>query len=361
MSFHEIINFNSEASCLSHDRWLAALVGGKNSELCCWLSLYVQEKNPICLGLMGVTILDVLALNPEAIELINNNPGIFKLALRPYSHCLLSTFPDDFVQRQIEVGYQIVRSVFSSKIDCFLPPEFSMSVAVLNACVDLDIFHVFFSGQRLSSPTHENLSTEFKDRIIFFDHCDESYFREFLKVSQRFSDFSILPTSQNFWRDGESFLLVPNGIQREKFALDRRGQQFTAYKEFPNPADYKKKNFYYPKANVSTWHGSGTADNFHKKIVDLWHSGQSTDLLYFSFLSYISGSDILASLEKRDVTVLIKDDKNEWDHIIKRQDKFQKADFILNALINGEDPSKCCDQEIFDLLLERSKMLSKIL
>ncbi len=70
----DIVNFNADASCLSAQRWLEALRGGAESELCAWLGGYVETKSRVTLGFIGGTLADIAILNHEAVDLINAHP-----------------------------------------------------------------------------------------------------------------------------------------------------------------------------------------------------------------------------------------------------------------------------------------------
>ena len=50
----DIVNFNSDASCLPSEDWLQAMQGGHDSALCQWLDAYIERRRPVVLGIAAV-------------------------------------------------------------------------------------------------------------------------------------------------------------------------------------------------------------------------------------------------------------------------------------------------------------------
>ena len=234
--FVDLVNFNADASCLSSDRWLAALDGRENSEFCRWLRLYVDYNKPVALGLTGATVADLATHNPEAITLINRHPRVFELVARPFSHDIALTRSRQGFLLNLDLGLTIHRLYFHALTPFFLPPEFMLGSEQVALLAEQGLLGVFVNSQRLAPgmrervptfpyqvrgvrginlrcvPVRGNLTQLYLDALHNYD--SGPWRRAILE------DPSEVVVS---WRDGESPFLVPDGVSREDWWLQHEG------------------------------------------------------------------------------------------------------------------------------------------
>src|SRR5262245_34947643 len=108
----DIVNFNADASCLASARWLQALEGKKESELCLWLSAYIQNNKKTSLGFTGATLADIIEFNPEALDLIRRHPELFEIILRPFAHDIGLLRSIEGFRLNFDLGAQICADTF---------------------------------------------------------------------------------------------------------------------------------------------------------------------------------------------------------------------------------------------------------
>ena len=123
----DVVNLNADASCLSSKWWMEMLQGGKSSYFCQWLGAYITLKKKVSLGITGATVSDVASFNPEAIDLINANRGIFEIILRPYAHDIGLLRTKVGFEKNLEFGIKALKKEFGHYTNYFLPPEFMLT------------------------------------------------------------------------------------------------------------------------------------------------------------------------------------------------------------------------------------------
>lgn len=225
----DVVNFNADASCLAAGEWLAILKGGERSRLCQWLGIFAELERPIVLGFMGGAIADMATFNPEAIALINANPKVFDLILRPFSHDVgLLRSARGFIVN-LNLGRAIACREFSHVNEFFLPPEFMLTNSQVKNLADNGSAGTFLNptrfkeeiSQRLPKipfllegvlgsqlpciPFEGTLTPAYLDAL---HNVDPEPWAEAVR--------SVGATRVFMWRDGESCFLVPDGIERER-------------------------------------------------------------------------------------------------------------------------------------------------
>lgn len=229
----DIVNFNADASCLSSDRWLAAIEGNERSEFCRWLGLYIELNKAVTLGLTGATVADLAARNPEAIALINEHPKVFELIVRPFSHDVSLTRSRDGFLLNLGLGYDIQRLHFSRITPFFLPPEFMLSSEQVSLLSERGILGVFVNSQRLAPGMRERIPTfpylvrgirgAYMKCIPVSGNLTQLYLDALHNYDSNAWKQAILQNATDTvisWRDGESPFLVPDGMAREGFWLE---------------------------------------------------------------------------------------------------------------------------------------------
>ncbi len=228
----DVVNFNADASCLASGEWLAILSGGERSRLCRWLEVYTDLRRPVVLGFIGGAIADMATFNPEAIALINSNPNIFDLVLRPFSHDVgLLRSTRGFILN-FNLGRAVARKEFNEVNEFFLPPEFMLTNSQVKNLADYGSAGTFLNPTRFKEEISQRLP-----KIPFILEgvlgsrlpCipfEGSLTRMYLDALHNFDSEawaaavrSEAATPVFLWRDGESCFLVPDGIERERHWL----------------------------------------------------------------------------------------------------------------------------------------------
>ena len=225
----DIVNFNADASCLPASNWLSALEGGSGSTICRWLGVYVEERRRLVIGFTGATIADMAILNPEAIALVNDHPEVFEVILRPFSHDIaLLRSPAGFALN-VKAGRAAIVKAFRHVTPYFLPAEFMLTNAQVNHLERSGVRGTFVNASRY----RDELRLRIPDRPYFVRGTFSSRLRcipiegalgEAYLQSLHLWDagawnhaVAAVPHDVAFsWRDGESFLFVPDGIERER-------------------------------------------------------------------------------------------------------------------------------------------------
>jgi hypothetical protein len=225
----DVVNFNADASCLEAGRWLAALVGGAQSEVCSWLRAYVELERPVTLGLTGGTVCDLARHNPEAIALVNAHPDVFEMVLRPFSHdvALLRTRAGFLLN--FELGARVLRQEFGRVTPFWLPPEFMLTNEQVALLADRGVDGVFINSRRFSGPVAAAVPrTPYRIRGIFDKTlaCLPLAGELTAAYLEALHAWSAAPWTRalacfegertGVWRDGESWLLLPGGLARER-------------------------------------------------------------------------------------------------------------------------------------------------
>ncbi|MBC8555094.1 MAG: hypothetical protein H8D23_36230, partial [Candidatus Brocadiales bacterium] len=220
----DIVNFNADASCLSSGNWLEALRGCTNSKICKWLGLFVKYNKKINLGVTGSTLADIKKYNPDAINIINDNKNIFEIILRPWSHDISLYRTDSLFIYNVELGIKSIKSEFEFASNYYLAPEFMITSRQIELLVKMNIEAIFINPNRYQN--------DIKRRIIPSPHLVYGTSGAVIKCitihgssTQKYLSSCQLsdPTVWNqfiqnnsddlifSWRDGESFLLIPDG------------------------------------------------------------------------------------------------------------------------------------------------------
>ena len=229
----DIVNFNADASCLSAGDWLAALAGGSDSTMCRWLRVYADAGRRVVLGFTGATVADLARLNPEAIAIVNQHPEVFESVLRPFSHDIaLLRSPAGFALN-VAAGRASIAQEFRKVSPYFLPAEFMLTNA--------QVCHLARSGVRGTFVNASRYQPELRARIPARPYLVRGIFGSTLRcvpIEGALSDaylralhlWDVVSWNQTVaerqdrvpfsWRDGESFLLVPDGIERERAWLE---------------------------------------------------------------------------------------------------------------------------------------------
>ena len=345
----DIVNFNADASCLSSSIWMEALQGGTNSKICQWLSLFVRNKKKITLGIIGSTLADIKKYNPDAINIINEKKDIFEIILRPWSHDISLYRTDSLFIYNVELGIKSIKSEFESVSNYYLAPEFMITSRQIELIVKMGIEAIFINPDRYQN--------DIKKRIIPIPHlvygtsgsiikcitihgnstqkylssCQLNDPKIWDKFIQDFPDDLIFS-----WRDGESFLLIPDGLSREEYLLQGESENINRKKLQSLEINYEDSSLYdrsyyksYPIHSFTAWIKEMKMMWYVDRIRKIENNFSKLSDLQITLLLQLINSDILASVEKISPKIKLKIKGVIEDFIIYRSERgFEGEDYL---------------------------------
>ena len=324
----DVVNLNADASCLSSKWWMEMLQGGKSSYFCQWLGAYITLKKKVSLGITGATVSDVASFNPEAIDLINANRGIFEIILRPYAHDIGLLRTKVGFEKNLEFGIKALKKEFGHYTNYFLPPEFMLTneqlfVLTQNAVEGTFINPVRFKKEiKLRLPSKPYIIKGLFDAemkcIPFHDGLTNAYLNSIqLYTSKKWN--TVLEKSgeglQFSWRDGESSFFLPEGNKREFNWLKNESKKINrmflseclSKIEFvSNDILIQKQYHYYPVHSFTAWVKEFRMLGFINKIKSLEDNLVNLSVQELAIWLQVINSDILSAIEKDSPLVKIK-------------------------------------------------------
>ena len=345
----DIVNFNADASCLPSSIWLEALKGGTNSIICQWLSLFIKNEKKVTLGFTGSTLADIKTFNPDAINIINEKTDIFEIILRPWSHDISLYRTDSLFIYNVELGINTIKSEFKSVSNYYLAPEFMITSRQIELISKMDIEAIFINPDRYqndikrriiptphivygtSESTIKCITIHGRTTQKYLSSCQLNDPNIWDKFIQDFPDDLIFS-----WRDGESFLLIPDGLSREESLLQGESENINRKKLQFLEINYEDRSLYdisyyksYPIHSFTAW---------IKEMKMMWYvdriskiENNYTELSDFqkTLLLQSINSDILASVEKISPKIKLKIKGVIEDFIIYRSERgFEGEDYL---------------------------------
>lgn len=355
----DLVNFNADASCLSCETWLSALDGGAESDLCRWLGLYVTLEKRVTLGFTGSSLADIRFFNPEAIELVKAHPEMFEIIARPFAHDIALLRSRAGFLRNLELGLKAVRSLFSEVPPFFLPSEFMLTNEQVALLSQHEIEAVAVNASRLHNdlacrlpthpypiqgiddtslccwPVHGDLTRAYLDSIHLFDSTP------WANALRSFSDDRAV-----LWRDGETVLLFPNGIQREQIWLEGEDDIERVHLRDERTTSRPDSPFQtYPVHSFGDWMREfrmvGYIMRLHRLEEDVGKFNIDELTLWLGAVN----SDVLSAVEKHSVKVALRParkDKVEQTHVLHRSERGFEGEEMLTLLeLLRRDGSDC--------------------
>jgi hypothetical protein len=339
----ELVNFNGDASCLKRADFIHAL---KSNEILKWLHLYDISANPVSIGFTGTSLSD--------LALFSRSPVIESVA-RPFVHAISAYMPPILSSINILLGHFVERLLLERPLTCFLPAEFSLRMHDILTLCDLGFTSTFHRYSPFLVPTSIDSSCQFSNTpfypLLSLQHpCGSSLLSlsiDPLGTAQYHNTVQLLnpesPTS-SIWRDGESFLFLPNGLDREKYYLNVRKPCLHTH-SFINLCSHINLPSldYYPLRPLDPWIGDYSNKWFTNICTSLQASLLSTDRCdIYSLLIILlaQSSDLLASVSKPNVTVKlcsISESESFFDYTIFRDHRTSEAeamDWLSSELLN---------------------------
>ena len=345
----DIVNFNADASCLSSSIWLDALQGGTNSKICQWLELFVRNNKKVSLGFTGSTLADIKKFNPDAINIINEKKDIFEIILRPWSHDISLYRTDSLFIYNVELGIRTIKSEFDSVSNYYLAPEFMITSRQIELISKMGIEAIFINPDRYqndikkriiptshivygtSESTIKCIAIHGKTTQKYLSSCQLNDPKIWDKFIQDFPDDLIFS-----WRDGESFLLIPDGLSREEYLLQGESANINRKKLQSLEINYEDSSLYdrsyyksYPIHSFTAWIKEMKMMWYVDRIRKIENNFSKLSDLQITLLLQLINSDILASVEKISPKIKLKIKGVIEDFIIYRSERgFEGEDYL---------------------------------
>jgi len=345
----DIVNFNADASCLSSSIWLDALQGGINSKICQWLTLFVRNNKKVSLGFTGSTLADIKKFNPDAINIINEKKDIFEIILRPWTHDISLYRTDSLFIYNVELGIRTIKSEFESVSNYYLAPEFMMTSRQIELTSKMGIEAIFINPDRYqndikrriiptphivygtSESTIKCIAIHGRTTQKYLSSCQLNDPKIWDKFIQDFPDDLIFS-----WRDGESFLLIPDGLSREEYLLQGESDNINRKKLQSLEINYEDSSLYdrsfyksYPIHSFTAWIKEMKMMWYVDRIRKIENNFSKLSDLQITLLLQLINSDILASVEKISPKIKLKIKGVIEDFIIYRSERgFEGEDYL---------------------------------
>jgi len=345
----DIVNFNADASCLSSSIWLDALQGGTNSKICQWLELFVRNNKKVSLGFTGSTLADIKKFNPDAINIINEKKDIFEIILRPWSHDISLYRTDSLFIFNVELGIRTIKSEFESVSNYYLAPEFMITSRQVELISKMAIEAIFINPDRYqndikrriiptphivygtSESTIKCIAIHGRTTQKYLSSCQLNDPKIWDKFIQDFPDDLIFS-----WRDGESFLLIPDGLSREESLLQGESENINRKKLQSLEINYEDSSLYdrsyyksYPIHSFTAWIKEMKMMWYVDRIRKIENNFSKLSDLQITLLLQLINSDILASVEKISPKIKLKIKGVIEDFIIYRSERgFEGEDYL---------------------------------
>ena len=345
----DIVNFNADASCLSSSIWLDALQGGTNSKICQWLALFVRNDKKVNLGFIGSTLADIKKFNPDAINIINDKKDVFEIILRPWSHDISLYRTDSLFIYNVELGFRTIKSEFESVSNYYLAPEFMITSRQIELISKMGIEAIFINPDRYqndikrriiptphivygtSESTIKCIAIHGRTTQKYLSSCQLNDPKIWDKFIQDFPDDLIFS-----WRDGESFLLIPDGLSREKYLLQGESENINRKKLQSLEINYEDSSLYdrsyyksYPIHSFTAWIKEMKMMWYVDRIRKIENNFSKLSDLQITLLLQLINSDILASVEKISPKIKLNIKGVIEDFIIYRSERgFEGEDYL---------------------------------
>ena len=352
MPIVDVVNFNADASCLPSAKWLKCLENGKHSLFMQMLKNYVRFDRKVNLGLVGATIKDIAFFNPEAIDYINDHQDVFQLLARPFTHdSPLLRLPDGF-RYNLDKGLRCIHNYFSNVSNYYLPPEIMLTGEQIRILKEFDIQCIFLHKNRYNESIRKHIpDTPFmlhgvlNTRMWCIPFAEGELEKKYLSAIHGVTtpdawceEIDRGSSSDLFlWRDGESCLLLPLGVDHEAMIFEAEliaGVKRKFLSEISFEAnDIAKESAvlrYFPLHSMKPWLNEMKLYWFVSRVRDMEKVISSLPDRHRLFWLLIINSDILSSVEKNppiiDVgeNVFNVDSGNFlWDGVIPIREKRQ--------------------------------------
>lgn len=313
----DVVNFNADASCLEASAWLAALAGGGDSAMARWLRLYVTSEKPMVLGLTGASAADMALFNPESVALVRDHPHVFQVVARPFSHDAALLRTGAGFRANLRLGVQVLERLFGRVAPWFLPPEFMLTAEQTFQLEQDGLFGTFINPARFNGGQRDRLPAapyllqgalgSTLACLPVLGGLTPAYLEALDRGDAVTWNAALAGLGRQTaigWRDGESVLLFPDGIERERRWLagetvrrahlpapDRAGLQ-------PAPSPCYRA---YPMHPFTAWMREFRVMGYVHRLLRLEERVRDFDATAAALWLQCVNSDVLSSVEKEAV------------------------------------------------------------
>jgi hypothetical protein len=341
----DIVNFNSEASCLPSETWYNALLNGNNSLLYKWLMLYVKNEKRIILGFTGATIVDIAIHNPEVLKLLNDNSEIFEFIVRPFTHDISLLRSKKGFEINMDYGIRTIERNFrNSVIGLYLPPEFMCTSLQINQLSNMGIKGIFINPERFDNQIRRKIPSNpfmvngvFNSRLLCIpirEGLTNNYLDSIHNFNSKMWNECLLDEDGDIfaWRDGESTFILPETLEREKCWLEQENNSFTrsSLREFLHKQENaeitgnENSSHVYPIHPFLSWVKEMKMYWYISRVEEIEKHINEIDNERVYIWLHIIGSDILSSIEKRSPVISLKESRKyerQNQIMLERQNK----------------------------------------
>jgi hypothetical protein len=324
----DVVNFNADASCLAAPDWLAVLKGGSQSRMCAWLRSYVELRRKVVLGIVGSTVADLRAFNPEAIAIINAHPDLFEIIVRPFSHDVaLLRSPAGFAQN-LALGKRILERTFGRVTPFYLPAEFMLSNSQVLQAARAGIQGLFINADRFAPIVQRSIPVSpyiVKGVLGVSLSClplrgalTRAYLASLHSWSADPWNQALAPGHDvllGSWRDGESWLFLPDGEARERTWLQQESthihrsfvREVVEVHAFMEPDCTQPHGWWYPVHSFADWFKESRMLGYLQRVQAIESRLASFNALQLALWLQAINSDVLSSVEKDSPSIRIVD------------------------------------------------------
>jgi hypothetical protein len=346
----DVVNFNGDGSCLSSETWLQALRGGDRSLMCSWLRIYVDLRRRVSLGLIGATVADISAYNPEALALIREHPEIFESLLRPFSHDIALLRSDAGFTLNIRLGQEILSRELGAVVPAYLPPEFMLTNGQVALLSELGATATFINASRFRPevqseiPAVPYLVEGVLGKTLRCIPLDGTLTHAYLRSVQLFDDSwnravtTGSGTLVGAWRDGEGAFFLPRGIERERawLAAEDPSIERLFVRDILASASFDRHGGSYPVHSFSEWVKEFRMLGYVHRLEAVEARIETLSATEQILLFCAANSDVMSAVEKEAPRVRVRDEAggSEREVILHRSCRgFEGEEFL--AILEG--------------------------
>jgi len=325
---------------------------------------YVEHKRKVNLGLTGVTICDLAYFNPECISLINDHPDIFEIVCRPFAHDSPLLRTNYGFTINVQKGMEIIRKYFKKTNTFYLAPELMKTAQQVTILRDLNVKGVFINKDRYEKEIAACIPdapylikgvmgatmqcipfNQKEDYVLYLDiihgYKNAHLWADVLKHKKR--DYF-------FWRDGESCLLLPFGVEYERRLLEAEEKAgidrlFLSEIDLGGAQDVKENELHsFPYHSLRPWFKDMKLYWFTSRVREVEAQLEQYPNTMQALWMLTINSDIMSSTEKDfplvnvgDEVFSVKDNDLSWIGIKANRPKKTLMFLRSDRGIEGED------------------------
>lgn len=366
----DVVNLNADASCLDSKAWIDCLKS-PDKPMLRWLESFVKSKSAVLFGVCGSTLADIKHFLPSAIDLVRNHPEIFRFTVRPFSHAASYFLTPHIRELNLELGIATHKLLGLTLEPVYLPPEFMVTHHDIILMEKNNVDYIFINPNRFERRFNENaLTVKFSQQsnqlmgLLTDPNETKSYLSNIQTGDSPIRNQNV-PRTKICWRDGESWLLIPDGLQRECFFIESRSKKehVINWSDFTNEINSSKNQDikFYPRHPLTKWTGSDKLIDLHRDISSLSNSDElANDYEALNKFLYVISSDVFSSVEKADVEIQLRclKSRKHFAHLIERKARHLEAEQILLNLMGI--PTRIDMPGVYEKLTARQSILGQL-